>query len=173
MPYLEKEYAEKLKKDYNLEVFIETGTYKGATIFNMEDIFDELHTIEFGKELYENLVSNYKGSKINFYNGDSSEKIVEILEKIKKKPLFFLDAHYSAGDTSGSFEDVPLLGELLEIVLWNKPCVIIVDDVRIFGTKDLNVKREEIISIVKEKMVDLFYLPSYLDKNDRMVIVIE
>lgn len=172
MPCLEREYAENMKRDYGTEVFIETGTYKGSTILNMVPLFDELHTIEFGKEIYEDLINRYGESKINFHNGDSAEKLSEILKNIDKKVLFFLDAHYSGGDTAGSWENVPLLKELEAIIEWGKPCVVIIDDVRIFNTACLNVSIDSVKSIVNSKMKELYYLPSCLDKHDRMVIVI-
>lgn len=50
-------------------MFVETGTYHGATIFAMEPHFDELHTIELGATLYRNVSGRYHGNRIHFHHG--------------------------------------------------------------------------------------------------------
>ena len=173
MPVLEKEIAKKLLEEENIKVFVETGTCKGETIFSMEELFDKLYTVELGKKFYDDLVDNYKGLKINFYNGRSQDKLPVILKNIDEKVLFFLDAHYSGGDTYGSVYEVPLLDELKIIMDWGKECVVIIDDCRIFGTYWLSVKDEQIDEVVKDRVVKKYYLPSELDQNDRMVLFIK
>lgn len=61
--------------------FVETGTCKGRTIFEMEPHFKSLHTIEIKKEFYENVTKKYNGRKIKFYHGDSHKILREILQK--------------------------------------------------------------------------------------------
>ena len=75
--------------------FIETGTYKGGTIFNMEDYFSSLYTIEIKKEFYDNVKSKYQGDKIKFYHGNSGDVLNDILPSITGKTMIFLDRHWN------------------------------------------------------------------------------
>lgn len=53
MPSISKIELDKLKDNYqNYSFFIETGTYIGETIFNMEPHFNKLYTIEYSNDLF-------------------------------------------------------------------------------------------------------------------------
>ena len=65
MPSLDKFFLENLRANYNeYKCFIESGTYTGDTIFNIETLFDKLYTIEISETLYKN-TSNFC---ISFFN---------------------------------------------------------------------------------------------------------
>ena len=102
MPGIDLEFLKDLQADFkNYPNFIETGTCMGSTILHMEKYFSNLYTIEIKKEFYENIKSQYRGNKINFYIGDSGDVLSDILPAITGKSIIFLDKTYK---TQGEFE---------------------------------------------------------------------
>lgn len=184
MPSLEIEIIEKIiSENKNFKTFIETGTYMGETIFKMEPLFEHLFTIEINKELFEHVVSTYAGNKINFILGDSSDKLNELCSTVETDLIFFLDGHWSCGITGRGKKDCPLYEELSSIVsLFKHRCVIIVDDVRLFGKgpstgteicnwEDISIER--IQDIVKNRLTSAYFIPSTLAPNDRYLLFLE
>lgn len=181
MPSINLDFLKQLRSDYkNYPNFIETGTYRGDTILHMEQYFSKLYTIEIKKQFYENVKNKYKGDKINFYLGDSGEVLTKILSNINGQSIFFLDGHWSAGNTGKGVKDCPLYEELTGIMLHHTDeAIIIIDDVRMFGVgpnnsdeicnwEEINV--ENILKIVRNRMTNHYFLPSKMNKEDRLVI---
>ena len=110
------DFIKQLRDDYNnYQVFIETGTLNGDSTFSLEPYFNELHTIELSEYYYYNTKARYNGNKINFYLGDSTDVLKEILPNINDDTIFFLDGHYSSGDTAQGNKDFPLIEEIENI----------------------------------------------------------
>jgi hypothetical protein len=183
MPSIDLNFLKKIKGDYtSYENFVETGTFMGQTILHVEQYFKKLYTIEIKKEFYERVKSNYSGNKIEFLLGDSSIVLRDLTKKIEGNSIIFLDGHWSAGSTGKGKKDCPLYEEILFINLNHKDeAIIIVDDVRLFGMgpnnkekydicnwEDINV--EKILKIVSSRMTNHYFLPSELDKDDRLII---
>lgn len=120
---------ELVEKGYT--VCVETGTFKGLTTKQLTTVFEQVYTIEAFEALYQEALVNLKGlNNVTPLLGDSREKLPEILDKLKNsKVIFWLDAHYSGGDTFYNFS--PLINELKLIneSLLVDP-IIIVDDAR-------------------------------------------
>jgi hypothetical protein len=123
-----------------IENFLETGTYKGGTIFPMSKHFKKLHTIEICEKAYQFCVEQGKKNKIkniDFYLGDSIEKVAELIPKINARTVYFLDGHVTqnnTGFTGKGVKDVPVLEELKSInELDPNASMIIIDDIRMFG----------------------------------------
>jgi hypothetical protein len=176
MPSLDKNFLMLLKDDYRkYPVFIETGTYIGETIFNMEEYFKELYTIEIKEEFLVNVKNRYGGNKINFLLGDSSKVLTTLLPNIQEKVIFFLDGHWSWGDTGKGDKHCPLYEELYSIKnLYKNSAIIIIDDVRLFGTNNIcdwsDINKSKIVSILDDRIEQMYFLDSSLSKNDRMII---
>ena len=183
MPSLNKDFLNLLKDDYSkYPLFVETGTNKGVTIFNMEKFFQKLYTIELKYEFYNNCKNIYKGNKINFLNGDSLLKLKELVPELKLNSIFFLDAHYMTGNTPTGIKECPLIEEIESINnFFTKKAIIIIDDFRLFEKKSkknkwgeridwTDINKQKIISILDKRLSNLYHLPSELHAKDRLII---
>ena len=112
-----------LRKAHPFKTFVETGTNIGATAYWAADVFDQVISIEFARELYDGL--DKSRPNIRFVLGDSSKLLGELLVD---DAIVYLDAHYSAGNTHDSY---PLLQELEHVnASGSEELAVIVDDAR-------------------------------------------
>jgi len=117
--------------------FIETGTLNGDTIRTMHGFFAEVHTIEISKQYYNAFLTNHpKYNNVTIHLGDSSKVLPDLLNDISDNTIFWLDGHWSSGDTGRGEKDCPLLDELaaIDTVYSPQKALIIVDDHQQFGT---------------------------------------
>lgn len=179
MPPLNKIFLEKLNENYmDYKCFVESGTYTGDTIFNMESLFDKLYTIEISEHFYKKTSSLYKGDKINFILGDSTKVFKYLLSSLNEKCIFFLDGHFSSGITGKGEKDCPL-NEEIELI--NKyfihDAILIIDDYRLFGIKSnedwSDINKEKILSLIEGRIKKVYHLDSEYDANDRLIIHIK
>lgn len=176
MPSIDFVLLNNLKDDYKkYPCFIETGTLNGETIFALEPYFNKLYTIEFSKIYYNHTKNKYTGNKINFIMGDSSIVFESLLPTIKDKCIFFLDGHWSGGNTGRSNKDCPLYEEIRNINnLFQSDAIIIIDDFRLFGlNKDEDwseINKESLLNILKQRINKVYHLDSVYAKDDRLII---
>lgn len=164
--------------------FVETGTWFGDTTWTMVDLFKKIYTIEFSQSIYEDAKNRFKNiNNVNCLNGDSSKVLPNLLEDINENIIFWLDGHYSMGNTGLSDKSCPLLEECeaIDNKFKGAKSIIMIDDTRQFG----NVYHDGIIdwseitetSILncfkKLKVVEYFYISSEICENDRMIILVE
>jgi hypothetical protein len=178
-----------------ISTFIETGTYKGGTIFPLSKQFKNLYTIEINKTAYShclNVAKKKNISNIKFYLGDSSEKMNDVVVHLNDNNLltsiFFLDGHVTdnnSGFTGKGNKDVPLLEEL-KIISDNYKGngIIIIDDTRLLNeVRSKNTANADWSDITIEAILDQFskkrIIKSYFtygggkqkEKNDRYIIL--
>ena len=176
MPSLTYEQLNEIQSlySYNInECFIETGTYMGATIDNIKNYFNNIYTIELNKDLYLYSKNKFKNIKnINCLNGSSTDKLQMLLQQNNQDTIFFLDGHWSGGETSKGPEDVPLLTELQIINKYFKnKGIIIIDDLRLFETNNnedwSDISKKNILS-----KLDNIKFSLTIPKYDKFIIYI-
>jgi hypothetical protein len=180
MPSLDLDFLNQLHDDYTTySCFIETGTYTGNTILSLEPYFNKLYTIEFSEFYYQNTKNKYDGDKISFMLGDSSVVFKSLLPTITDKCIFFLDGHWSSGNTGKSEKDCPLNEEITQINdLFKQEAIIVIDDFRLFGLSKktgLNedwsdINKDTLLHILESRTNKVYHLDSECAKNDRLII---
>ena len=127
-----EEEIEFLKHIMNLDIFVEGGTYKGGTAKSMGEKFRKIFTIEKSDIMFEIAKENLKDTNnITLLKGDTREHLDSIIAN-NENILFWLDAHWSGGDTYGEEDECPLIEGLDIIFKYNKNYVILIDDARLF-----------------------------------------
>lgn len=93
--------------------------------------------------------------------------------------IFFLDGHYSSGDTAQGNKDCPLIEELIEInENLKSKAIIIIDDARLFGLSKQSghsedwsyINEHNILSVISPRIEKYYYLDSKICKNDRLIL---
>jgi|JI10StandDraft_1071094.scaffolds.fasta_scaffold00236_22 predicted O-methyltransferase YrrM len=121
-----------LKKEYNIHTAVETGTFIGNTTVFLSLLFDDVYTIEIVEKTYQKTAKKLKAyPNVKCFLGSSEVILTKILPNIKgKRTLFYLDAHWD--------DHWPLREELLEISkTHHNNCVIVIDDFKVPGRKDI------------------------------------
>tara|TARA_Y100001970_G_C14045076_1_gene755876 strand:- start:269 stop:871 length:603 start_codon:yes stop_codon:yes gene_type:complete len=195
MRSLSYNYLQQYLKDFNFsipDIFIETGTHRGGTIFQQVKYFKKLYTIELNKNSINYCKKFAKLHNINniiFYHGESHKILDSEFDKDLKnidRCIIFLDAHVTGRnrkDTSIGSIDVPVCLEL-EVISkkYLGEAIIIVDDARIFGKKEntagsdwTKITHETVINSLKNRDFKYKYYPSECgkDKKDRLVIFLK
>lgn len=119
-----------LRRDYQIDTVVETGTCYGFSTQLFSLLFNEVHTIEISEDMYAKAAHFLKHSpNVQQHLGSSGEVLAKILPSlIGKRVLFYLDAHWN--------EHWPLLSELEEISKTHKDnCIIVIDDFKVPGER--------------------------------------
>lgn len=113
---------------------VETGTFKGDTIDRFRKYVPFKYTIELSKELFEGVVKRFENDRTVYpYHGDSAQVLPTIIQQLRGKTLFFLDAHFSGNGTAKGPENTPILTELQLIKAGGiTDAILVIDDIRMF-----------------------------------------
>jgi hypothetical protein len=121
--------------------WVETGTFYGATTDFLAKKFVHVHSIEPSVDLFNLASLRFKGRNVTLHN-DVSENILKVLlPELQGDINFWLDGHYSEGNTFKGDKDCPVEDELnaIEANLNNFSKIsILIDDVRCFLSKEAN-----------------------------------
>ncbi|MEG4231952.1 FkbM family methyltransferase [Microcoleus sp. Pol11C3] len=127
------EIISQLKAACGINNFIETGTYQGHTAYWASQVFEQVFTIEYSQDLYQKVTENYGHIKnIDFLYGDTRNILENTLSQLQSPSLFWLDAHWSGGQTYGEIDECPLLAEIEIINSSDCEHFIFIDDARLF-----------------------------------------
>lgn len=131
---------EKIFQKYNLEnsIWVETGTHYGRTALYLSKIAKFVYTLEPSKKIFDeaSIILN-KFENIKIFNSSSEKGLNEILKELPSDSniCFWLDGHYSEGDTFMGEKVSPIIFELELIEKYYKEFknfVILIDDFRLF-----------------------------------------
>jgi hypothetical protein len=138
------------------DVFIETGTYLGHTSKAAAQIgFKKIYTIEIAHNYYDLAKTNLlQFTQVECIFGDSQIELVKILDSLNETAVFWLDGHFSGGDTGSCIDAVPLYKELELIKTHHiKNHILLIDDIRLLGneweTLSLNGIKDRCLNINK------------------------
>ncbi len=135
---LPEKIALDLRDEYNLNIFIETGTLIGNTARWASGNFKKVYTIEISYPFYVNAREKLSDCKnIQVIYGKSIVQLPRILKKIDEPVLFWLDAHWSKDLGHLPIDAIlcPILGEIQAISLSDHKHIILIDDFRLFGVE--------------------------------------
>jgi hypothetical protein len=127
------EIVSKLRIAYDIRSFIETGTYFCGTTRWASEVFEKVITIEYSENIYKDAIRKYGHIKnIEFMYGDTRDGLRKIVSKLEGPGFFWLDAHWSGGETYGEQDQCPLIEELALINSSKHDHLIFIDDARLF-----------------------------------------
>ncbi len=115
------------------KIFVETGTLHGVTTRWASNNFEMVHAIERAEDLYKlhsKELSQIKG--VTPHLGDSRDILPQIVRDIHdRRAVYWLDGHWSGGETAGEHDECPLIGELA-CLSGRAEDIILIDDARLF-----------------------------------------
>lgn len=151
-PHLVKQQViRRYAQQHGCDVLVETGTYRGDMLLAMLSVFRRLYSIELHPVLHQRACRLFRGrSQVRLLQGDSGQRIPDVLQELDRPALFWLDGHYSAGNTAKAGLNTPVVEELNHILAHPvRDHVILIDDARLFnGTDDyptIDNIREQVI----------------------------
>lgn len=168
-PHIVKQKVIKeFQKEFNINILIETGTYKGDMVYAMKNNFKKIYSIELGIDLWKQACKRFKNQEnVSILQGDSGKVLVGLVSQINERALFWLDGHYSSGITSRGEKECPVFEELESILNTQFNHVLLIDDARCFnGSGDYPTVEKLAETILMKKPL------SKLDVKDDIIRII-
>jgi hypothetical protein len=132
-------------------VFVETGTYHGETVAAVKQLYASVISIEVDDALYRKACARFAtDNNVHIVFGDCASEMPAILAGLQGPAVFWLDGHYSGGETGmGEVED-PILVSLNQIASHPvKEHVIFVDDARTFDGRGGRPDISDVFNYIK------------------------
>lgn len=125
------DYIKRFVDEYDIKIFIETGTAGGQSVRDASDIFEVCHTIEIIDSRV-NLAILADRENVKPHTGDSGIILKSISAPYKgQRIVFWLDAHWSEPYEAPAYvQECPLLEEIAAIK--DHDALILIDDARLF-----------------------------------------
>lgn len=125
-------------KAHSISCFIETGTFEGDMVNAVRSLVKQVYSIELQDYFFNVCYLRFLLCRnVVILKGDSSTILPVLLRNINERALFWLDSHYSGGNTARGELETPIMEELRAIKNHDvNTHVILIDDVRLFGEGD-------------------------------------
>lgn len=122
-----------LRAQRDIREFVETGTFEGHTTAWAAGEFERVTTIELSPEYHARAQARFRDQpQVRVLQGNSAERLREVVPALGRPAIFWLDAHWSGIDTAGREAECPLLAEIAIIQAASDKHIILVDDARYF-----------------------------------------
>lgn len=161
---------------YVNNVFLETGTFQGDTIYRVANNNicnpQKIISLEMSDIFFNNCVKRFKdNSNIFLHLANSKYDLYDIIKNIDSHITFWLDGHWSATPNVGCDAETicPILEELQQIKQHNiKTHTIMIDDIRLMNLNEnkfngFPVSIKQIIDIILE--INPNYIIKYYDDD--------
>jgi len=140
---------------WHTPVLVETGTLHGDMVEAMKNHFEAIYSIEISPELAKKAQQRFAGnSKIRIIENDSAIALKSLVPELHRPSLFWLDGHYSGGNTGKGEKVTPVFEELSSIYSSGIDHVVLIDDARLFGTDKDYPTMEELESHIRDLRPD-------------------
>ncbi len=134
VPAVKRRLIHRYLADYGFETFIETGTFKGDTLASVAKTGIRSVSVELSRDYFDRANQRFAGHKnVELHQGDSADVLPRIVALLKEPALFWLDGHYSAGETAHGAQASPISTEIRCIL--DSPVeghVLLIDDANEF-----------------------------------------
>lgn len=125
------DYIKRFVDEYDIKIFIETGTAGGESVCDAAPLFEKCHSIE----IVEGRVSLRRidhHDNIELHTGDSAKLLKSISTPYKgQRIVFWLDAHWSEPyEAPADVQECPILEEIAAIK--GHDALVLIDDARLF-----------------------------------------
>lgn len=141
---------------------VETETFRGDMVEAMRGRFEHVTSIELSPELHTRAQGRFHGVRgVRLIQGDSASVLAKLAPTLDHPTLFWLDGHWSGGETARGAVDTPVLEELRCLApLLPKGQAVLIDDARLFGTDPAYPTIERLRGLVQQLapgfVVDVF-----------------
>lgn len=134
VPAVKRRLLQHYAAKHRLRHFIETGTFKGDTTAAMAALGLTCQTIELQPEFCARARARFAGQPgITVFEGDSGAVLPDLISKLNVPALFWLDGHYSAGETAHGDLASPINAEVQAVLDHPvKGHVMLIDDAHEF-----------------------------------------
>lgn len=122
----------KLQAENPVAIFIETGTHLGDTLEQVRENFEWNVSIEIEPHFAAFCGRRFGSKNVVIIQGDSAEKLPQVVNTALGNCGVFLDAHFSGGISGRGKKNTPLWEELGSLK-GNVPRWIIIDDIDELG----------------------------------------
>ncbi|HNI34790.1 MAG TPA: hypothetical protein PLV93_05290 [Microthrixaceae bacterium] len=149
-PHIKLSTVQEYAKRFKPSAFVETGTYRGDTVAGLAPLVPRVVSIELDERLATLAKARFVDDvNIDILQGDSAQRLPEIVADLREPALFWLDGHFSGGATAGDGA-CPIVDELTTVLSTDVDHIVLVDDARLFDGTDAYPTIDEVRELVEK-----------------------